>query len=180
MNKGAPQKLQHTPPSGTGTKRYPTHPRWEAQGWSVTCPGYSVTTGSQRRTPVARPYPLLAKLLPALPSGSQDAQQKWSLGTLSCSQAGDLALEVKGSHRGFLWSKLEQKGRRILLQHQQQQGGVCRVCPVTGEWRGLFHETNCKLRSSCKNLPPCSTASVQQLPSWRVYTAAIASTPIEL
>ena len=106
------------------------------------------------------PYLLLAKLLPALPSGSRDTRQKRSFGIPSCLQTGDLVLEVKGSHRGFLWSGLCGEVPFSPSAHQRWQCGMYRVRPVSWEEQGLFPQTNCELRSSCRDLAPrhCSRA----------------------
>lgn len=147
----------------------PQAPGWKAQGWYRTCPSAVSQQGAGKRTPVPWSYLLLAKLLPALPSSSQQAQQKWSFGILSCLQADDLVLEVKGSQQRFLWSEIFGEGSFSLSAHQQWQCGSYRVCSVTGQGQGLLHEEeseeescmNCKLRSSCRNLPPSSAASAQ-------------------
>lgn len=57
--------------------------------------------GTRKRTRVPQLYPLVAKLPSAVPSGSRGAEQKQSLGSMSCLQVGDLVLEVKSP--GFLW-----------------------------------------------------------------------------
>lgn len=67
--------------------------------------------------------------------------------------ADDLVWMVKGCHQGFLWSELLEKGSFSLSAHQQWPCGLYRVCSVTGEGQGLFHETNSELRSSCRILP---------------------------
>lgn len=165
MYKGEPQKLWHTPTSATGLCLHPHRPLdGKLRAGTSPAPGTVSRHGAGRRTPVPWSYLLLAKLLPALPSSSRNAQQKRSFGVLSCLQADDLVLEVKGRHQGFLWSELSE-GSFSLSAHQQWQCGLYRVCSVTGEGQGLFHESKRELRSSCRNLPAPSAASARYSPA---------------
>lgn len=167
MYKGAPQKLWHPPKSATGLCLHPTGPWMESSGLMHDLPQvqcHDREPGELQCPSHIHCWP--AKLLPVLPSSSRDAQQKRSFGIMSCLQTDDLVLEMKGSHQGLplegaFWG-------RVLLPFctSAVAGAACnRICSVSEEEQGLFHETCCKLRSSCRNLPPPSAASARYSPA---------------